>query len=133
MKEHSKYLKNLRVYPFASYQELPKYLFFADVTLVNLKNNLSDVCVPSKILTYCTLSKPILASMPKINPASKIILNNRMGLVSNQNDNASYLNDARLLISNRKLRNKLSDNAFKYAKINFNINSIYKKFNEIIK
>ena len=71
--------------------------------------------------------------MPKINPASKMILNNRMGLVSNPNDNASYLNDAKLLISNRKLRKKLSDNAFKYAKINFNINSIYKKFNEIIK
>ena len=119
--------------PYFLNQELPKYLFFADVTLVNLKNDSSDLCVPSKILTYCTLSKPILASMPKINPASKMILNNRMGLVSNPNDNTSYLNDARLLISNRKLRKKLSDNAFKYAKINFNINSIYKKFNEIIK
>ena len=106
LKEHSKYSKNLSVYPFASYQELPKYLFFADVTLVNLKNDSSDLCVPSKILTYCTLSKPILASMPKINPASKMILNNRMGLVSNPNDNTSYLNDARLLISNRKLRKK---------------------------
>ena len=31
LKEQSKYSKNLRVYPFASYQELPKYLFFAKI------------------------------------------------------------------------------------------------------
>lgn len=132
LKKSSKYLKNLRVYPLVSYQELPKYLFYANVTLVNLKDEAADLCVPSKILTYCALSKPILASVPKNSPVNIMILNNNIGLTSIPTDNVSYLDNARLLSENKKLRNKFSHNALKFAKEKFNINFVYKKFDEII-
>lgn len=128
-----KKIKNIKIFNPISYDKLHNYLNIADVGLVNLNNESNNVCVPSKVLSYYLNSLPVLASMPLSNLASKNIKKYKTGLVSDPKSTNLYLNNARLLKNDVKLRKKLALNSKIYAKKNFDIIKIREKFIKILK
>ena len=127
-----KKIKNIKIFNPISYDKLHNYLNIADVGLVNLNNESNNVCVPSKVLSYYLNSLPVLASMPLSNLASKNIIRFKTGLVSDPKSINLYLNNAKLLKDNIRLRKKLSLNSKTFAKRNFDITKIRKKFIKIL-
>ena len=125
-------IKNIKIFNPISYDKLHNYLNIADVGLVNLNNESNNVCVPSKVLSYYLNSLPVLASMPLSNLASKNIIRFKTGLVSDPKSINLYLNNAKLLKDNIRLRKKLSLNSKIFAKRNFDITKIRKKFIKIL-
>ena len=126
-----KKIKNIKIFNPISYDKLHNYLNIADVGLVNLNNESNNVCVPSKVLSYYLNSLPVLASMPLSNLASKNIIRFKTGLVSDPKSINLYLNNAKLLKDNIRLRKKLSLNSKTFAKRNFDITIIRKNFIKI--
>ena len=127
-----KKIKNIKIFNPISYDKLHNYLNIADVGLVNLNNKSNNVCVPSKVLTYYLNSLPVLASMPLSNLASKNIIKFKTGLVSDPKLINLYLNNAKLLKENTRLRKKLALNSKAFAKQNFDILKIRRKFIKIL-
>ena len=74
----------------------------------------------------------MLASMPLSNLASKNIIRFKTGLVSDPKSINLYLNNAKLLKDNIRLRKKLALNSKTFAKQNFDISKIRKKFIKIL-
>jgi len=127
-----KKIKNIKIFNPISYDKLHNYLNIADVGLVNLNNKSNNVCVPSKVLTYYLNSLPVLASMPLSNLASKNIIKFKTGLVSDPKLINLYLNNAKLLKENTRLRKKLALNSKAFAKQKFDILKIRSKFIKIL-
>ena len=92
----------------------------------------SDLCVPSKVLTYYKFGIPVLGSMPSNNLASKNIKKYKTGFVSNPNDIKKNIKYAMILKKNHKLRKSYSKNGSNYAKNKFNIEKISQKFIKIL-
>lgn len=102
----------------------------SDMFLVLLDKNAGAFSVPSKILSYICVGRPIVGIMPENNLSYKIVNKNYLGKIVDIN-NLSYI----------KLRNVINDiysnknNLFKYKKAceiykhnNFNYNLLLKKF-----
>ena len=125
-------ISNIYFFKTISYNMLSSYINIANVGLVNLTLEASNLCVPSKVLTYYSNNLPVLASMPLSNLASKNILKFKTGFVSKPSDINKYLINAKILKKNNSLRVKFSNNCKFYANNEFDIKKISKNFINII-
>ncbi|HEX8372230.1 MAG TPA: glycosyltransferase family 4 protein [Chthoniobacterales bacterium] len=119
---------NLRVLPYQSAAELPQVLATGDVLMAVLENDASHFSVPSKILTYLCAARSILLAVPTQNLASQIVIQNQMGLVSDPDDAASFIKNARSLYRDPSLREEMALRARRYAEENFRIEKVADKF-----
>ena len=118
LKEISKkQLTNIKVTNWVDHEDLSAFLSIADTFIVTLDNDASTFSVPSKIYTYLNIGRPILASMPLQNLASKKIIKMKVGYVSKPDNIESFLNNCRIIIKNKKLKKKFSNNSKKYLNI----------------
>ena len=127
-----KNINNIYLFKLVSYNDLEHFFKFADVGIVNLSDESSDLCVPSKVLTYYKFGIPVLGSMPSNNLASKNIKKYKTGLVSNPNDIKKNIKYSMILKKNHKLRKIFSKNGSNFAKKKFNIEKISQKFIKIL-
>ena len=63
----------LTVLPFQPFDRLAKVLSAGDVLLTILQPEASDYSVPSKTLTYLCVGRPVVALLPRSNPAYEIV------------------------------------------------------------
>ena len=124
IKVHDFNLSNIVFYNFQPFDKLPLILAAADVLVALLEKDAGIYSVPSKVLTYLCAGRPLLLSVPKQNLAANIVEKNSAGLVSEPNDDESFLNNAKELYNNKKLRELFSDNARNYAELNSDIERI---------
>jgi glycosyltransferase involved in cell wall biosynthesis len=89
--------------------------------------------VPSKVLTYHCVGRPLLLAVPLENLAAKIVKNYKTGITVNPTEISDFISAARKLFEDGKLRDKLGKNARKYAEQHFDIEKITDKFEKIIK
>ena len=118
LKEISKKeLPNIKVTNWIEHKNLSSFLSIADTFIVTLDNDASTFSVPSKIYTYLTIGRPILASMPLKNLASKKIIKMKVGYVSKPENIKSFLSNCEIIIKNKKLKKIFSKNSKNYLKI----------------
>jgi len=127
-----KKIKNLTVLPFQTFVDMPKVLGTAGVLVAVLEPEAGVYSVPSKILSYMCVGKPILLSVPFDNLSCKIIMNNQAGICADPNDINEFIQGAEKLYTNAQLRAFTGMNARQYAEENFNIDEICNKFIYII-
>ena len=133
-KEKEKYnLKNLLIFDFLPFKELPKALSSADVLVAILEPDAGIFSVPSKVLTYHCIGRPILLSVPKENLASRIVNRFKTGISVEPFNTEAFLKAAEQLYNNPDLRKSLGNNARIYAEKNFDIKRIGDKFEDLIK
>jgi len=119
---------NLRVLPYQPAEELPAVLATADVLMAVLEKDAGDFSVPSKVLTYFCAQRALLLAVPLQNPASATVLEHEMGLVSEPDDPAGFLENARRLYEDAELREGMGARARGYAEENFKIEVVADKF-----
>jgi glycosyltransferase involved in cell wall biosynthesis len=121
-------LSNVLFFNYIDFELLPFALSSADVLIAILGNNAAVFSVPSKVLTYHCIGRPLLLSVPKENLVSRIVKNNTSGFVSGPGDVKAFLLSADRLKNDDPLRTVMGKNARKYAEDSFNIHTICKSF-----
>ena len=107
---------------------MSSFLSISSALIVTLEKDASTFSVPSKIYAYLTTGKPILGSMPTENLGSKIIYKTKAGYVSKPDDIESFINNAKKIIKNKKIRTYFLNNSKKLR--NTSINKMIKIINE---
>lgn len=126
-------LDNLHVRPWVPFADLPKMLSAADVFVAVIEAEAGVYSVPSKILTYLAVGRPILASVPGDNLAARLIVRNEAGFVASSTDNAELLEALTRLDKDPELRTKMGDNGRNYAIKAFDIEAIGDRFITILR
>ena len=88
--------------------------------------------VPSKILSYLCAGRPLAAAMPNDNLASKLVVDNRAGIVVEPDDETGFISAIVELLSNAKLRDRYGANGRRYAEAHFQISHICDQFERIL-
>jgi glycosyltransferase involved in cell wall biosynthesis len=121
-------LNNVRFFNYVDFEELPFVLSSADVFIAILEKDAGAYCVPSKVLTYHCIGRPLLLSVPKNNLSSRIVNNHASGIIAESGEIDVFCRSADRLKNDYPLRIEMGKNARKYAENNFNINSICNLF-----
>jgi len=125
-------IKNLILLPFQSYDKLPLVLGSADVLIGILEKEAGTFSVPSKILTYLCMKKPLLLAMPQENLAAKIVETNKTGFICEPDDVETFLKTAEKLFKDKELRDNLAFNGYAYSQKTFDIDMITDRFEKIM-
>ncbi len=125
-------IHNLVLLPFQQFESLPLVLAGADILLALLEPDAGVFAVPSKILTYLCAKRPLLLAVPSENLAARIVEEQRAGIVTPPSEPERFIEGARTLIHDRRLRNSMAANGRAYAKKTFDIEAISNRFEKII-
>jgi hypothetical protein len=87
--------------------------------------------VPSKVLTYMTAGKAILAAIAPGNLAARTIRAAGAGLVADPDDPAAFGRMARMLVVDDALRRRCGEGGLAYARENFTIDGITRRFETV--
>ena len=124
--------REVELFPFQDYSDLPAMLGTGDVLLVLLEPGAGMFSVPSKVLTYHCAGRALLGAIPQENLASRIIQDNGTGLVVAPGDTDAFVDAARRLVDDASLRVGMSTAARSYAERTFDIATITASFNEVL-
>ncbi len=119
---------NLTVHPWVPFADLPRMLGGADIFVAVIEPEAGVYSVPSKILTYLAIGRPILASVPAENLAARLIAGHEAGFVAPPGDDAVLLERAAELADDPDLRGRCGENGRAYAWEAFNISKIVNRF-----
>jgi colanic acid biosynthesis glycosyl transferase WcaI len=121
-------LGNLQVLPFQPIEKLPDMLAAAEVLLGILDQAAGAFSVPSKVLTYLAAGKPTLLSIPRENLAARTISRIGAGIVSPAGCAEEWVDGALTLLRDRRLRERCSQAAARYAREAFDVGRIASQF-----
>ena len=125
-------LGNLRVHPWVPFTDLPKMLSGADIFVAVIEPEAGVYSVPSKILTYLAMGRPILASVPLENLAARLIAEHETGFAAPPGDDGVLIEAAQQLAGDEALRKRLGANGRNYAERAFDISAIADAFQIIL-
>lgn len=125
-------LPNLKLLALQPWELMPEVLSTASVLMALLDEEAGAFSVPSKVLSYLCVGRPLLLSVAARNVAARIVRQNACGLVAPPGDSASFVTAANNLRSDSELRQRCSANAFAYARRTFDIDTIGQRFDGIL-
>jgi glycosyltransferase involved in cell wall biosynthesis len=125
-------LDNLFVRPWVSVEDLPKVLAGADLLCAFVEKDAGAFSVPSKVLSYLAAGRPIIAAIPETNLASRTILRAGAGLVSGPGDGDAMAANARRLLADPALCERLGRAGRRYAEATFDIAAISSRFEAVL-
>jgi colanic acid biosynthesis glycosyl transferase WcaI len=125
-------LRNLVVFPYQPFGEMPAVLATGDVLLAVLEREAGVFSVPSKVLTYHAAGRAILAAMPAENLAARLVCTVGSGYCVEPEDAARFLECAMQLRQDFRLREKQGKAGRAYAETEFNIARITTQFERVI-
>lgn len=126
-------VNNISVHGWVSYEHLSDMLSGADILVAIIEKDAGVYCVPSKVLSYLCVGRPIVGFIPKDNLARKIIEREKAGIAGDPDDVKTLIEKTKSLISDVNLRTKMGRNGRSYAQKTFEVKSITKKFETIMK
>lgn len=132
LREHGSGLASLVLLPFQSFDVFPEMLASADVLVAVLELDAGVFSVPSKVLSYFCAGRPVLASIPSDNLASKLIVRNHAGLVTEPDDTAGFVAAAETLLNKPESAREMGRNARRYAEANFAIPAVSERFERVL-
>jgi len=112
--------ENIVLKDFLTIPELGQLFADASVLLAVLEPEASNFSVPSKIMSYLSAGKPIVASIDPMNASAKILLENSAGIVVRPDAPIADFGEAVIeIISNQNLQISMSKSSAQYARENF--------------
>jgi glycosyltransferase involved in cell wall biosynthesis len=124
-------LVNVKFYNYFDFEMFPLVLSSADVLIAILEKTAGIFSVPSKVLSYHCIGRPLLLSIPNDNLASKIVRTQKSGFAHDSDDMDGFILSADTLKKDLNLRLKMGENARNYAEHKFNIDKKCNSFIEI--
>jgi glycosyltransferase involved in cell wall biosynthesis len=121
---------NLIILNYQPYEDLSAILATAEILIAILNLDAGIYSVPSKVLTYLCVGRPLLLAVPEDNLSARIVLNSKSGVVVSPNDTRKFAMAAKMLIEDKDLRSEMGKAGRKYAEEMFNIQRIADCFEE---
>ncbi|MFJ7858997.1 glycosyltransferase family 4 protein [Peribacillus sp. NPDC097206] len=118
---HNAKPKNVSLHKNLPKKEYDKLLENADVGLIFLDKRFTIPNFPSRLTSYLEYSLPILAATDKNTDLKDILSEAESGLWSESEDIESFIDNAKLLSTNKELRTQLGLNGRKYLEAHYNI------------
>lgn len=122
----------LEVRPWVPFKDLPKMLSSADVFIAMIEADAGIYSVPSKILTYLCIGRPILASIPQGNLARKILSRAQAGVVVDPADPQGFIAALNRLAQEPDTRQAMGQGGRRYAEDAFDVQKIADRFQSIV-
>jgi glycosyltransferase involved in cell wall biosynthesis len=130
--EHGHDEPALRLLPYQPHDRLPEVLGSADVLVALLEPSAGAFSVPSKILAYLCAARPLLVSVPTDNLAARVVERSGGGVVVRPGDTPAFFSAAETLLADEELRAELGTRGRAYAESAFDIDSVARRFEEIL-
>lgn len=121
-------LLNFSVHSWVSFSDLPLMLSGADMFVAVIEPEAGIYSVPSKVLTYLGIGRPVLASVPLENLAARLIQDNHAGFVSPPGEERELIDKAKKLAADATLRKLMGDNGREYAIRTFDVEAVADRF-----
>ncbi len=121
-------LDNLTILDFQPYAVLPDVLSGGDILVAILEPDAGVFSVPSKVLTYMCVGRPLLLAVPPENLAARIVSRNEAGLVVPPGDAKAFIAAAEKLVNDPQLRAYHGDKARRYALNTFDMDRLGDRF-----
>lgn len=125
-------LTNLSVRDWLDFADLPKALAGADLLAVLLEPDAGAYSVPSKVLTYLCVGRPVVGSIAANNLAARIITRAGAGIVCEPDDHRALVAAVRRFATDRALAAAAGAAARRYAEATFGIEGIADRFEAVI-
>jgi colanic acid biosynthesis glycosyl transferase WcaI len=125
-------LTNFRSLPLQPYELMPEVLSTGSVLMAILDEDAGAFSVPSKVLSYLCVGRPLLLSVPAKNAAARLVWGNSAGLVVPPSDSQAFALAGQRLRADPLLRERCGDNALRYAGQKFDIERIGERFAEVL-
>ena len=126
-------IANVLFFDYLEFEQLPLALSSADVLVAILDESAGSFCVPSKVLTYHCMGKPILLSVPADNLVARIVGGEESGLIADSMDIDNLCQSAERFRNDGELRSQMGINAREYAEKAFNIDQKCNAFIQLFK
>ncbi|HDY67064.1 MAG TPA: colanic acid biosynthesis glycosyltransferase WcaI [Candidatus Scalindua sp.] len=125
-------LSNVRFFPLQPKKMLPCMLSAADVLVLTQQAGITDICLPSKLLTNMASARPIVAGVNDRSETARAIRDAEAGLVVAP-ENAQAVAGAILrLRSSSQLREELGTNGRAFVSEHFEKLKVLKKFERLL-
>ncbi len=105
---------NLKLIKWVEPKYFYSFLSMADAFLVTLNKEASEISVPSKIYSYLSVGKPIVALIPKNNLGAKKIIQYKSGYIISPNNADLLVNKIKNIIASKNKNLKFRINKKKY-------------------
>jgi colanic acid biosynthesis glycosyl transferase WcaI len=126
-------LRNLLLMDFQPYAEISEVLGSADVLLAIIEEEAGVFAVPSKVLSYFCAARPVLLAAPETNLAARTLARAGAGLTVSPSAPDALAGAASALASSPEMRRALGENAWRYAAVTFDIQSIGARFESVLR
>jgi colanic acid biosynthesis glycosyl transferase WcaI len=124
-------LHNLHCLPLQPYEVLSEIFSTGSVLIALLDESAGEFSVPSKVLSYMCVGRPLLLSVPERNAAARMVRDHAAGVVVPPGDSAAFLGAAHQLYRDRRLREMFGANAHACARTSFDIQPIARRFAQV--
>lgn len=125
-------LSNVRFFPLQPKKMLPCMLSAADVLVLTQQARITDICLPSKLLTNMASARPIVASVNDRSETARAIRDAEAGLVVAP-ENAQAVAGAILrLHGSSQLREELGSNGRAFVGEHFEKSRVLEKFERLL-
>ena len=131
LREQASEMGNLRVMPLQPIGRVPDMLAAADLLVAVLEPDASTFSAPSKVLTYLSAGRAILAAMPADNAAARLIVETSAGRVVDPTDVQGLISAARALLADQEALARAGSAGRAYATKTFDIERIAARFEEV--
>jgi len=121
--------QNIELHDFLPIAQLAQLFADASVLIAVLEPVASTFSVPSKVMSYLSAGKPIVASIDPNNASAKILTEIGAGIVISPDSNAlEFSNAVTNIFSNPQIAISMSDAGTKYSQENFDSNKAVEFF-----
>ena len=117
--------------PLQPIERVPDMLAAADLLVAVLEPDASTFSAPSKVLTYLSAGRAILAAMPADNAAARLIVETSAGRVVDPTDVEGLISAARALLADPEALARAGSAGRAYATKAFDIGRIAARFEEV--
>lgn len=124
-------IDNLFLLDFQPFEAVPTILASADVLVALLTRDASAFSVPSKILSYVSVGRPVVALMPTDNQAAHVVKDASAGFVFDPAQKVQAIQQIHSLLCDPEEAERLGKAARSYAEAEFEITEIADKFEAI--
>lgn len=112
-------LENVRLLPLQPREALCRMYADADALLLNQKASVKDAVIPSKLLTYMSSGRPVIASVDTRSEAAREIRKAKCGLIVAPEDPAALVDGVDFLRTDSASRVWLGANGRAHAEVHF--------------
>jgi colanic acid biosynthesis glycosyl transferase WcaI len=118
---------NVSFLPLQPLEKMNKFLNMADIHLVLLKANTSNLVMPSKLTSILSIGGRVIISAPENSSLYKLVSTNNLGILIQPENDLALINAIKEEIETEI---SINDEACDYAKKHFSLNNVLARYSE---